>query len=90
MNKVIKFSAAWCAPCKSMKPMFEKFAEDVKDSDVEVLDLDVDENPDEASSYGVQSIPFTVFVKEDKIAKSFKGVVPTNKLLDTFKEVYGG
>lgn len=88
MNRVIKFGATWCGPCSAMKPMFERFAQDVKDSGVEVLDLDIDKNSDEAASYGVQTIPFTVFVKDGAIAKSFKGVVSTNKLNETFKEVY--
>jgi len=88
MNKVIKFSAEWCGPCKAMKPQFEKFQEAVKEEGVEIVDLDVDVHHEEASKYGVRSIPFTVFIKDDKVAESHRGMMTTAKLTETFNEVY--
>ena len=88
MNKVIKFCATWCGPCQAMKPHFEKFQESVKNEDVEVLDLDVDEHHEEAANYGVRSIPFTIFIKDNKVTDSYRGSVTTTKLLETFNRVY--
>lgn len=88
MNKVIKFSAAWCGPCKAMKPQFEKFQDSLKDEGVEMIDLDVDKNHEEASKYGVRSIPFTIFIKDDAVAKSLLGMQTAAQLTEAFREVY--
>jgi thioredoxin 1 len=88
MNKVIKFSADWCGPCKAMKPQFDKFHNSLKESGVEMVDLDVDQNHEEASKYGVRSIPFTVFIKDDMVAKSLVGMQTTKQLTEAFNEVY--
>lgn len=88
MNKVIKFSAAWCGPCKTMKSHYDKFADEVKGKGVDVLDLDVDTNSEEASKYGVRSIPFTVFIKDDKVVDKISGVADTAALLTKYTEVY--
>ena len=88
MNKVIKFSADWCGPCKAMKPQFEKFQQSVKDDGVEVVDLDVDTYHEEASKYGVRSIPFAIFIKDDVIAKSHKGMLSSAQLIETFNSIY--
>jgi thioredoxin 1 len=88
MNKVIKFSAAWCGPCKTMKPIYEKFAEAVSGNGIDVIDLDVDTNSEEAMEYGVRSIPLTVFVKDGKVVDKISGVASTDALLLKYKEVY--
>jgi thioredoxin 1 len=88
MNKVIKFSAAWCGPCKAMKPQFQKFQDSLKEEGVEMVDLDVDQNHEEASKYGVRSIPYTIFIKDDKVAKSLVGMQTAAQLTEAFNEVY--
>jgi thioredoxin 1 len=91
MNKVIKFSAAWCGPCKAMKPQFEKFQDSLDEKEVEgieLVDLDVDQNHEEASKYGVRSIPFTIFIKNDEVKKSLSGMQTASQLKEAFTEVY--
>jgi thioredoxin 1 len=87
MNKVIKFSASWCNPCKAMAPQFEKFKEMVGE-DVEVVDLDVDQNSEEASKYGVRSIPYTAFIKDDVVQKALVGVQSADSLFSAYQETY--
>ena len=88
MNKVIKFGAVWCSPCKVYGPNYKKFAEEVSGKGIDVLDLDVDTNSDEASKYGVRNIPLTVFIKDGEVVDKMTGVIPTNTLLDKYAEVY--
>jgi thioredoxin 1 len=88
MNKVIKFSAAWCGPCKVYKPNYKKFADEVSGKGIDVLDLDVDTNSDEASKYGVRSIPLTLFIKDGEVVDKISGVIPTSTLLEKYAEVY--
>lgn len=90
MKQIIKFGAEWCGPCKAMKPQIEKFRELIQDSDVEVLefDIDVEENSIISMEYGVRSIPYTVFLEDGKVKKSLVGMKTSVELYDTFKEVY--
>ena len=88
MNKVIKFSAAWCGPCKAMKPQFEKFQDSFKEEGIEMVDLDVDQNHEEAAKYGVRSIPYTIFIKDDEVKKSLVGMQTAKQLSEVFDEVY--
>jgi thioredoxin 1 len=87
MDKVIKFSATWCNPCKAMAPAFEKFKEMVGEG-VEVVDHDVDEYSEEASKYGVRSIPYTAFIKDDKVQKALVGVQSADSLFSAYQEIY--
>lgn len=88
MNKVIKFGAEWCGPCRAMKPQFKKFQEEVKDLNVEVLDVDIDKNYEYSEQYGVRSIPLTLFIKDGEVAESVNGYISSEKLLDLYKTVY--
>lgn len=88
MNKVIKFSASWCGPCKAMAPQFKKFQEAHQEEGVEILDVDVDKNYELASEYGVRSIPYTVFVKEGEVVNRISGVANFEKLNEAYKDTY--
>ena len=58
---VVDFSATWCPPCQTYKPIFEAVKAKYKDR-VIFLSVDVDEYPKIANTYKVQSIPCTVFI----------------------------
>jgi thioredoxin 1 len=90
MDKIIKFGAEWCGPCRAMKPQIESFKSMISESNIEVLDLDVDaeENMEIASSYGVRSIPYTVFLKDGQVVKTMTGMKTSSELFETYKEVY--
>lgn len=63
---VVDFSATWCGPCKVMKPIFESLADELGDK-FNFVSIDVDENPELANKYQIQSIPAFVFLDEDGI-----------------------
>jgi thioredoxin 1 len=72
MIKVTKFSAAWCGPCRTLKPVFE----DVKSnfSNVVFEDVDVDENFEAAGKYGIRSVPTVIIEKDGVEVERFLGV----------------
>ena len=56
---IIDFHAKWCGPCRTMKPTFEKVAEQLKkeNSLVELYTMDVEANMEFAKSLGIRNIP---------------------------------
>lgn len=81
MNTLIKFSAGWCQPCQQMKSAFAKFASE--QTDVKIVEIDVDESPDVASNYRVRSIPTILLVDEnDNILKMKAGAMTEQELKD--------
>lgn len=60
---LVDFYAEWCGPCKMMSPMIEELANEVGE-DYIVGKLNVDEAPETAAKYGVQSIPTVIVFKK--------------------------
>jgi thioredoxin 1 len=72
MIEVKKFEASWCGPCKALKPIFENVAS--KYNDVTFSYIDVDEQFEVASKYGIRSVPTVVIEKDGKEVQRFSGV----------------
>lgn len=64
-NKIVlvDFFATWCGPCKMLAPMIEQVAEEYTGK-AAVLKIDVDEEPDLAAQFGIESIPTVILFKD--------------------------
>ena len=79
MKTVIKFSMEFCQPCKQLKPIFDEVIQEI--NDIKVVEIDVEEHPDVASSYGVRSVPTVIIVDEnDKIVAMKSGYMNKEEL----------
>lgn len=86
---IVDFSASWCPPCRQLKPIFEKLAEEFKGR-INFVTIDVDENPELSQSYGVQSIPMMIFLDKDgQIQDTLLGFQTREKILETINNYYG-
>ncbi|MBY0109708.1 MAG: thioredoxin family protein [Candidatus Babeliaceae bacterium] len=65
-NVIIKFYADFCPPCKNFAPLYKQVSEEQTFNSVTFVEVNTQQCPDIARSYGVQSIPMMVFVKDQK------------------------
>ena len=72
---VIDFWASWCGPCKMFSPIVEEFAEE-NEGKVKVGKVNIDDEPDLASRFGVMSIPTAILFKNGQAVQSMVGVQP--------------
>jgi thioredoxin 1 len=83
---VADFWAEWCGPCRMIAPVLKELAKDYKDK-LKVAKINVDEEPDLASRYGIQSIPTLLFFKGGQLVKQQIGAVPRPVLEKIVKEL---
>ena len=67
------FWAEWCQPCKMLAPTMEEIAGEYEDK-VKVGKLNVDDNPNTATKYGIRGIPTLLFFKGGKVVQQVTGV----------------
>ena len=69
---LIDFYADWCGPCRMLAPVMEEIANER--ADVIVGKVNVDEESELASIFGVQSIPLVVLIKEGRVVGESLGL----------------
>jgi thioredoxin 1 len=76
---VVDFWAEWCGPCRMIGPALDEIAGAMGEK-VKIVKLNVDENPQTASKYGVMSIPTLMIFKGGELASRQVGAAPKQKL----------
>ena len=78
---VVDFFAEWCGPCKAMAPALDQVAQEMKGK-VKVVKLDVDQNPQVTSRYGIRAMPTLMIFKGGEVAASHTGALVQKKRLE--------
>ncbi len=76
---LVDFWATWCGPCKMVSPIVDEIAEE---EDVTVGKVNVDEEPELASRFGVMSIPTLLVFEGGKLVNKAVGARPKDDILD--------
>lgn len=80
---LVDFYADWCGPCKMVAPVLEELDEEL--DQLTVIKVNVDNDIDLASKYGVQSIPNMILFKDGKAATQIIGFANKDAILDKIK-----
>jgi len=72
---VVDLWAPWCGPCRTLGPIIEKVVEDT-DGAVELVKVNIDDNPRIAATFQVQSIPAVYAIRDRQVVDGFIGALP--------------
>jgi len=76
---LVDFWAPWCGPCKMIAPVLEELDADMGEK-VKIVKLDVDDNQETASKFGVMSIPTLLVLKNGEVVDKVVGFQPKESL----------
>lgn len=77
---LVDFWAEWCGPCRAVGPVLEEVAGELQGK-LKIVKLNVDENPETAAKYGIQSIPTLMIFKNGELASRQIGASPKAKIV---------
>jgi thioredoxin 1 len=83
---LVDFWAEWCGPCKMIAPFLEDLATGL-DGKVTVAKINIDENPQTPTKYGVRGIPTLILFKNGQVAATKIGALPKSKLFEWVESV---
>ena len=76
---LVDFWAEWCGPCRMIAPALEELSEELGDK-VQIVKLNIDENPDAPGNYGVRGIPTMILFKDGQPAATKVGAEPKSRI----------
>ncbi len=83
---IVDFWAEWCGPCKMVSPVLDEIAKEY-DGKLNVYKVNVDEEVDVASVFGIQSIPSLLFIPLNEKPRLAVGALPKANILKLVKDV---
>lgn len=81
---LIDFWASWCGPCKMLSPIIDEVANEVADN-IKICKVNIDEQQDLATQFGIMSIPTLVVIKNGQIINNSVGVRSKEEILEMLK-----
>lgn len=82
---LVDFWAEWCGPCRTVAPVLEEISNQYAEK-FRVAKVNVDENPELASKYGIRSIPTMILFKNGKQAGNITGSIPKEAIINFVNE----
>lgn len=80
---LVDFWAAWCGPCRMLSPVIDEIA--AENSDIKVVKINVDEQPELAREFNIMTIPSLLVFKNGELVNQSAGVKPKPLILQMVK-----
>ncbi|MBX9620241.1 MAG: thioredoxin [Hyphomicrobiales bacterium] len=77
---LVDFWAEWCGPCRQIAPALEEISKEMAGK-VKIVKLNIDENPNAPTQFGVRAIPTLLLFKGGKVIGQQVGAAPKSKLV---------
>ena len=84
---IVDFWAEWCGPCKQISPILEELSEELQENKITIAKVNIDDNPETPSKFGIMSIPTLLLFKEGKLVSTQVGL-QQKKELKSWIETY--
>ena len=78
---LIDFWAEWCGPCKMIAPLLDDVADEYEDR-LQIVKLNIDENPNVAQKFGIRSIPTLMVFKDGAVQAQKLGAMSKSQLTE--------
>ena len=78
---LVDFWASWCGPCKMLAPILEEVGRE-KEGSLKIAKINVDDEPDLANQFGINSIPSVFLFKNGQVANRAVGLMPKAEVLE--------
>ena len=82
---LVDYWAEWCGPCRQVAPVLEEIASEHADK-IDIVKLNVDENPAVTQRYGIMNIPTLSVFKDGEVVKEIVGAKPKSAMLKELAE----
>jgi len=81
---LVDFWAEWCGPCKQIAPSLEEISNEMGEN-ITIAKINIDENPNTPTKYGVRGIPTMMLFKDGEVAGTKVGASPKGQIEDWIK-----
>ncbi|MEO0336884.1 MAG: thioredoxin, partial [Pseudomonadota bacterium] len=81
----VDFWAEWCGPCRALAPKLEEISDEMSEK-VQVLKLNIEENPQAPAEYGVRGIPTMILFKDGQQVENIVGNLPKEQILEAIQK----
>lgn len=82
---VVDFWAEWCGPCRAIGPVIDELSKEYSGK-VKVGKVNVDENPQISTNFGITSIPAILFIKDGKVVDKLVGAQPKSNFVKKIEQ----